>query len=73
MGNKLHLNKNSEVNFSTENKSTAPKVVAHCISAKSLLEQTLLKQDISQDHLAKVGIDGGGGFLKVSLGVMNLQ
>ena len=48
-------------------------VVVHCKDLAELLNEVLLSRRVFQNHIVKLGIDGGGGFLKVSLGIMELD
>ena len=48
-------------------------VVVHCKDLAELLNEVLLSRRVFQNHIFKLGIDGGGGFLKVSLGIMELD
>ena len=45
----------------------------HSKSLNSLIEDLLLSCKIFSKHIVKLGIDGGGGFLKVCLGVCELE
>ena len=45
-------------------------LVAHCKSLEELIDEVLLPRKVFSDHLIKVGIDGGGGFLKACLGII---
>ena len=47
-------------------------LVVHCKSLKELIDEVLLTRKVFSDHLIKVGIDGGGGFLKVCLGIIEM-
>ena len=57
----------SKVKFS--NCDTIREVV-HCKDVASLLQFVLSAPNVSDQPLVKIGIDGGGDFLKMSLGVL---
>ena len=46
------------------------KLVIHCKDLKALCQQVLETRNLSDDYIMKLGVDGGGGFLKVSFGIM---
>ena len=46
------------------------KLVIHCKDLKALCQQVLETRNLSDDCIMKLGVDGGGGFLKVSFGFM---
>ena len=51
-------------------------MLLHCAlqgALAELLNEVLLSRRVFQNHIVKLGIDGGGGFLKVSLGIMELD
>ena len=47
-------------------------LIVHCKSLEGLFGEVLLSRKVFSDHLIKVGIDGGGGFLKVCLGIIEM-
>ena len=47
------------------------KTIVHCKSVREVYEKMLSKRNIHLNHITKMGINGGGGFLKVSLGIMS--
>ena len=48
-------------------------LIIHCKDLSDLINHVLLSRQIFSDHIIKLGIDGGGGSLKVSLGVIELD
>ena len=46
------------------------KTFVHCKSLKELLEEMIETRNVSPNHIVKLGIDGGGSFVKVVLGVL---
>ena len=60
------------VNISTEKgKSKEKKLIVYCKNLQELTNKVLLDRDYTPDYLDKLGIDGGGSFLKMSLSVIN--
>ena len=48
-------------------------LIIHCKDLSDLINHVLLSRQVFSDHIIKLGIDGGGGSLKVSLGVIELD
>lgn len=46
------------------------KVIAYCTDVKKLIADLLDRREVSNQHIVKIGIDGGGGFLKVCLSIL---
>lgn len=49
------------------------KDLVHCNNVQMLIEDIIQKREVSQNHILKIGIDGGGGFLKVCLNVQDCE
>ena len=50
----------------------AGNLAVHCKSLVELIDKVLLSRKVFSDHLIKVEIDGGGGFLRVCLGIIGM-
>jgi hypothetical protein len=62
----------SKANILTDKgKAEEEKQIVHCKNLHDLTNQILFERDYSPNHIVKLGIDGGGSFLKMSLGVIN--
>ena len=48
-------------------------LVVHCENLADLINEVLLSRKVFTEHLIKFEINGGGGFLKVCLGVIALD
>ena len=66
------INKSLSDNFTISSilKGSKSKTVVHCKSLKELLEEMIKTRNLTPNHIVKSGIDGGGGFLKVTLSVL---
>nr|XP_012558535.2 uncharacterized protein LOC105845381 [Hydra vulgaris] len=49
------------------------RTVIHCKNFHELKNEIIAMRSTSKNHIVKVGIDGGGGFLKVTLGIIELN
>ena len=47
--------------------------MVHCKNLQDLTNHVLHSRDYSHQHLVKLGIDGGGSFLKISLGIISTE
>ena len=48
-------------------------LVVHCKNLGELLNDVLLQRQVYTQHIVKLGLDGGGGFFKVSLGIQEME
>ena len=63
----------SVVQISAEKeKAQKQKQVIHCKNLENLPNKVLLARDYSTNYFIKLGIDGGGSFLKMSLAVIKV-
>nr|XP_047138903.1 uncharacterized protein LOC124814863 [Hydra vulgaris] len=56
--------------FISSDQKKSQSVVIHCKNLQALTEEVLLSRKVFSKHIIKLGINGGGGFLKVCLGVL---
>ena len=63
----------SKSNFTMENGKQEKRSMVHCKNLQDLTSHVLHSRDYSPQHLVKLGIDGGGSFLKTSLRVISTE
>ena len=62
------------VNEKFKSRETFEQKVVLCCNLDALIERMIRERNIDEDNmLIRVGIDGGGGFLKVCLSVFDLR
>ena len=49
------------------------KHLVYCTNVAELISQLVTKREASANHILKIGIDGGGGFLKVCLSILDYE
>ena len=54
----------TEINFEKDSRQ-----LVYCKNIKELVEKVIGEGKLSKDYVLKVGVDVGGGFLKVSLNI----
>ena len=57
----------------SKNNDQEERTIVHCTNLCSLVQEVLKVRNYSSENLIKLGIDGGGGFLKMSLGVIDIS
>lgn len=63
----------SVVNISAEKgKAEEKRTIIHCKNLEDLTNKVLLSREYGSNHFVKLGIDGGGSFLKMSLAVIKV-
>ena len=57
----------------SKNNDQEERTIVHCTNLCSLVQEVLKVRNYSSENLIKLGVDGGGGFLKMSLGVIDIS